>query len=40
MERPVDGMLRRAAGRVSAHMPGHKGMAPFGDGEVYRLDTT
>ena len=39
-ERPVDAMLRSAAGRVSAHMPGHKGRAPFPCPDLYALDTT
>lgn len=38
--RPVDAMLRRAAGRVSLHMPGHKGRAPFACADLYALDTT
>ena len=40
MERPVDEMLRRAAGRLSGHMPGHKGQSPFGGPDLYALDTT
>lgn len=40
MERPVYTMLRAASGRVSAHMPGHKGHAPFGTEDLYALDTT
>ena len=39
-ERPVYEMLRAAAGRVSGHMPGHKGSAPFGPLNLYALDTT
>ena len=39
--RPVYEMLRRAASRTSMHMPGHKGMSPFGSmEEAYALDTT
>ena len=40
MRRPVNDMLRGAAGRVSMHMPGHKGRAPFGASALYALDTT
>ena len=40
IERPVDAMLRAAAGRRSAHMPGHKGRAPFPCPDLYALDTT
>lgn len=40
MERPVDQMLRRAAERFSGHMPGHKGRGPFGDDDLFSLDTT
>ena len=40
MERPMDEMLQRAAGRIRAHMPGHSGRAPLGETELYRLDTT
>ncbi len=40
IDRPVDEMLRAAAGRKSAHMPGHKGRAPFPPGDPYSLDTT
>ncbi len=39
-DRPVDRMLREAAKRRSAHMPGHKGRAPFGPADLYALDTT
>ena len=39
-QRPVDAMLRSAAGRISFHMPGHKGRAPFPEDDPYRLDTT
>ena len=39
--RPMDDMLRSASGRVSFHMPGHMGRAPFGEGQaLYALDTT
>lgn len=38
--RPVWAMLRAASGRVSGHMPGHKGQAPFGSVDLYALDTT
>ena len=39
--RPVYEMLRRAASRTSLHMPGHKGLSPFGTiAEAYALDTT
>ena len=40
IRRPVDEMLRVAAGRRSAHMPGHKGRAPFPCPDLYALDTT
>ena len=40
MERPVWEMLREQRGRMSLHMPGHKGKAPFGEMELYGLDTT
>jgi len=40
IRRPVDAMLRDAAGRRSAHMPGHKGRAPFPCPDLYALDTT
>ena len=33
-------MLLAASGRKSAHMPGHKGQAPFGPPDLYALDTT
>ncbi|MBR6028909.1 MAG: aminotransferase class I/II-fold pyridoxal phosphate-dependent enzyme [Clostridia bacterium] len=39
MRRPMDEMLRAAAGRRSGHMPGHKGRAPF-DEPLFALDTT
>ena len=39
-ERPIHAMLRAAAGRRSWHMPGHKGIAPFGPEDLYALDTT
>ena len=38
--RPMYEMLVEAAGRRSLHMPGHKGIAPFGPVDVYVLDTT
>lgn len=38
--RPVWAMLQSASGRVSGHMPGHKGRAPFGPVDLYALDTT
>lgn len=38
--RPMDDMLRAAAGRSSFHMPGHKGRAPFGTADLYALDAT
>ena len=38
--RPVYEMLARASGRLSGHMPGHKGKAPFGAVDPYALDTT
>ena len=40
MKRPIYEMLEAAAKAQSAHMPGHKGHAPFGMMELYRLDTT
>ncbi len=40
IRRPVDAMLRAAAERRSAHMPGHKGRAPFPCPDLYALDTT
>lgn len=40
MARPVNDMLRAAAGRLSMHMPGHKGRAPFEASSLYALDTT
>ncbi len=39
-QRPVFTMLRNASGRISGHMPGHKGMMPFDSGDLYSLDTT
>ncbi len=39
-ERPIHGMLTQASGRLSGHMPGHKGRAPFGAEDPYLLDTT
>jgi len=38
--RPVYDMLQAAAKRTSGHMPGHKGKAPFGEVDLYALDTT
>ena len=38
--RPIYDMLAQVAGRVSGHMPGHKGKAPFGAFDPYALDTT
>ena len=38
--RPIHDMLCAAADRASFHMPGHKGAAPFGAEDLYRLDTT
>lgn len=40
MKRPIYEMLEAAAKAQSAHMPGHKGHAPFGITDLYRLDTT
>ena len=40
VKRPIYEMLEAAAKAQSAHMPGHKGHAPFGMTELYRLDTT
>ncbi len=40
MRRWVDEMLRGAAGRGRMHMPGHKGVAPFPQPDLYALDTT
>ena len=40
VNRPVDRMLREAARRRSAHMPGHKGRSPYGAADLYALDTT
>lgn len=40
LERPMFEMLERAAGRLSLHMPGAQGRAPFGAIDPYRLDTT
>ncbi len=39
-ERPMMEMLKAASGRVSCHMPGHKGQAPFEPVDLYALDTT
>ena len=33
-------MLTEASGRIRGHMPGHKGIAPFGTEDLYHLDTT
>ena len=38
--RPIHDMLTAAAGRVSLHMPGHKGRAPFSPVDLYAIDTT
>ena len=38
--RLIHEMLTRASGRQSAHMPGHKGQAPFSPIDPYALDTT
>ncbi len=38
--RPIHDMLLAASGRCSCHMPGHKGVAPFGAEDLYALDTT
>lgn len=40
MDRPVYDMLSNASGRLSLHMPGAQGQAPFGEINPYRLDTT
>lgn len=40
MRRPMYEMLTQASGRVSFHMPGHKGRSPFGAVDLYALDTT
>lgn len=40
MDRPVWEMLERSRGRLSFHMPGHKGRGPFGPMDAYALDTT
>ena len=40
VKRPIYEMLEAAAKAQSAHMPGHKGHAPFGMTDLYRLDTT
>ena len=40
MERPVWEMLERNRTRLSMHMPGHKGHAPFCAADLYALDTT
>lgn len=38
--RPMYDMLRAASSRRSFHMPGHKGVSPFGPTDLYALDTT
>ncbi|MBP3637790.1 MAG: aminotransferase class V-fold PLP-dependent enzyme [Clostridia bacterium] len=38
--RPIYDMLLAASGRRSFHMPGHKGVSPFGTADLYALDTT
>ena len=40
MKRPMMETLRRLAGRDSLHMPGHKGVLPFGPLDPGALDTT
>jgi arginine/lysine/ornithine decarboxylase len=40
VRRPMYEMLTSAAEFQSGHMPGHKGHAPFGMMDLYRLDTT
>ena len=40
MNRPVWEMLEGNRGRLSFHMPGHKGRGPFGPVDAYALDTT
>lgn len=40
VRRPMHDMLTAAASFRSGHMPGHKGRAPFGAEDLYRLDTT
>ena len=40
MNRPMDVMLQDASGRVSFHMPGHKGHTPYGVQDLMALDTT
>ncbi len=39
-QRPVYHMLTRTSRRLSLHMPGAQGRAPFGRWDPYRLDTT
>lgn len=38
--RYIHQMLTEASGRIRGHMPGHKGVAPFGTEDLYHLDTT
>ena len=38
--RPIHDMLTKAGGRLSGHMPGHKGKSPFDPINPYQLDTT
>lgn len=38
--RPVWAMLHDASKRYSGHMPGHKGISPYGASDLYALDTT
>ncbi|MDO4484315.1 MAG: aminotransferase class V-fold PLP-dependent enzyme [Clostridia bacterium] len=38
--RPIFTMLKEASGRLSGHMPGHKGRNPFEQFDPYTLDTT
>lgn len=40
MPRPMRDMLERVSGRVSLHMPGAQGKAPYESFDPYRLDTT
>lgn len=39
-KRPIHEMLEAASCRMSGHMPGHKGVNPFGLENLYALDTT
>ncbi|MDD3336725.1 MAG: aminotransferase class I/II-fold pyridoxal phosphate-dependent enzyme [Eubacteriales bacterium] len=40
LQRPIDQMLRKASSRLSLHMPGAQGHAPFDSFDPYLLDTT